>query len=637
MAAHPRHPTPLRRTLSWCCWWVLVWFGAVATVAQASEGDHIVERAWLEDRSGLLTPAEVRQLPTQAFTGVLSQGFGASVIWLRLRIDPHTHPAPTREPERLVLRIRPVYLDHIQVYDDLAVGGEVGVTGDRFQPSREELEGLDFLLPIARGDAPRDIWLRLASTSTRQIHVQALNVDDLGRAGHRQALVFALYIGLVFAFATWSVVHWLFSRQAVVGAFGVAQSAALAYSLCSLGYLRAFWPEGWPAWWVDQASTLFSIVAVSTAIWFHVILIQEFDPPPWARRLHLGLLCLWPLKVLLLLAGWPILALQINMGEVLLAPWVFLVSTGRSRAWNAAAAQRPVLARPVMLGFYALLVGMLALAALPGLGWTRSGEIALYIVQTHGLVTAVVVLVLLQYRAYKLSQNQRLTTLALERSRLQTLHERQVREDQSKLLAMLAHELKTPLATMQMRLAPGAVHIRHAIKDMNGVIERCLQTAQLSDGQLVARIQPTDLAGLLRDAVAACGQPARVQFQAPERLQVSTDRQLLFIVLNNLLENACKYAAPDSPIELKLTCHHEQPGQIRIDIRNRPGPAGWPDPQQLFDKYYRSPHAKRQAGTGLGLYLTRSLVHTLGGQVHYVADATWVRFVVSLPIVPDLA
>lgn len=186
-------------------WSLLIALGFSLSIGSgtAQAQDHIVERAWMEDPTGTLTWPDVQKFPVQAFTGTLSKGFGGSAIWLRLRVSPAAYPAPVREHDLLVLRIRPVYLDSVQVFDSLTPDGRMKVAGDRYHPRRDELHGLDYLLPIARGAAPRDLWLRLTSTSTRQIHVQALNIDDLNRVTHEQALIFAGYLGLVFVFAIW--------------------------------------------------------------------------------------------------------------------------------------------------------------------------------------------------------------------------------------------------------------------------------------------------------------------------------------------------------------------------------------------------------------------------------------------------
>lgn len=219
------------RTFCMCLWLACAIFGS----AQARAQDHITQRAWTEDATGQLQLHDIQQLPAKTFEGVLSRGFGEGAIWVRLRIDPSVSNTPTRDPDRLVLRIRPVYLDNIQVFDPLAPGGMAGVTGDRIHPRQQTFDGLDFMLPIARGQAPRDIWLRLTSTSTRQISVQAVSTEDLQRRTQVQELVFALYIGVILIFMVWGVVYWVFSREAVIGAFAIKQASALVFALGSLG------------------------------------------------------------------------------------------------------------------------------------------------------------------------------------------------------------------------------------------------------------------------------------------------------------------------------------------------------------------------------------------------------------------
>lgn len=295
----------------------------------------------------------------------------------------------------------------------------------------------------------------------------------------------------------------------------------------------------------------------------------------------------------------------------------------------------------MVIGFYVLLVLMLAVASFPGLGLSQGGEIPLYLVQAHGLVTAFLMLLILQYRGHLQQMRQRDVAMALERSQMLVLQETKIREEQDKLLAMLAHELKTPLATMNLRLdadATGTREIRHAIREMNAVIERCLQTAQSDDQQLKAQTAPVDLTALVRSAILASAQPERVQLQALGTWTAPSDPQLLFIVVSNLVENALKYSAPASPVEVALSpTAADAQGQdagFRLEVRNLPGAAGWPQADKVFEKYYRSPHARRQAGTGLGLYLVSNLVRVLGGRIDYSPDATQIRFVVWLPEAP---
>lgn len=595
--------------------------------------DKIVERAWLEDAGGELSLEAVQKLPLQTYSGVLSRGFGDSTIWLRLRIDPGTEGTTKQRDKRLILRIRPVYLDDIQIFDPLEPGGFAGQTGDLVHPRQDEQQGLDYLIPLARGDAPRDIWLRVQSTSTRQVDIQAIDFGELQNVSRRAEILSALYFALLVIFTIWGTSYRVFNKEGLMGAFAAMQASAMMYAFFSLGFARALWPETWPAVLIHHATSIWSMTAVSAAIFFHVLLTRDLKLPGWINWPYLTMLLLLPLKLVLLGLGLGRIALQINMAEVLVAPFVFLVASMLGKSMNdARAGSLPTLSRTVILFFYSVMAVLLFMAAAPGLALGEGNEITLHLVQIHGLLAAFIIFVILKYRAHLIQIRVRDDQLALKASQLQADHERGMREEGEKLLAMLTHELKTPLSTIQMRVDPmarGSREIKQAIRDMNGVIERCVQTLQLSDQQLKMQYEDCDLVDAIRELAQSCSQPLRISLDLPDSLLISADRQLLFVVLGNLIENACKYAAPDSQI-LVQTCSTQQ--GTEIVVRNQPGIAGWPDETHVFEKYYRSPHARRQAGTGLGLYLVRHILEAMNGKIQFIPDPVYVKFLVFLPL-----
>jgi signal transduction histidine kinase len=536
--------------------------------------------------------------------------------------------------DRLVLRLRPVYLDDIQVFDPLAPGGFAGSVGDQHHPRLSAMRGTEFLQPLPRGVAPRVIWLRLKSTSVRQIHISVLPESQVANASVSTHLVYSLYVGLVLLIVVWSVVNAGMQRDVVVGSFALMQAAALLYGLTSLGFLRAWWPQTWPASALDTLGSSASLLAVGVSVWFHMRFLGEYRPARWALRGLQALLVISLINAGAVSLGWVRPALQSNMLVILVGPLACMACALTAKVWSQPGADlAPVMPRPVLLAVYAVIVLLLLAASTTALALAPASLQSIYISQVHGLVTGLLMLVMLQYRSYRIARQRQGAELALNRATLQATHEREQREEQEKLLAMLAHEIKTPLATMHMRLGREASpEIRQALREMNSVIERCLQASQTEEGNLQLHPQPLDVADLVREAVASCAHPQRVQAQLPRLQRIHTDRQLVYIVLSNLLDNACKYSAPDSLIQLQIEDAGGPAAGVRLRISNPPGPSGWPDPQQVFDKYYRSPHAQRQAGTGLGLYIVSSVMDKLGGSIAYAPTADDILFVVHLPL-----
>lgn len=614
----------------WRSFWLI---GVLALSSFAHAQDYIAQQSWLEDPSGKLNLADVQAMATTEFTGALSRGYGVSAIWLRLRIDPTVNPEAALPSGSLVLRLRPVYVDDIQVFDPLAPGGVAGRLGDAQHPRLDAMQGQDFLLPILRGSAPRDIWLRLTSTSTRQIYAQVLDQRALEEATLHENLLFSLYVGAVTVLMLWGLVGWAVSRERLMAAFTFKAFTALLFALSSMGFLRAIWPAEYEAQTLDTLGSVLSILGVIGALAFHAIFMKEFALPLTGLRLVNALVGVAVLLLGLLLLGYIRLALQLNMLLILISPVLLLLLVLFARSWplNSSESTHTVLPRSLVVGFYTLLMLLLLLSSSTSLGWAQASVWTIYIVQVQGLVTSVLMLIMLQYRTYLIGIQRQQTLVALESARLQGEHELQLRHENEKLLTMLAHEIKTPLATMYMRLNPkasGANEMRQAMRDMNNIIERCIQTTKLEDNVLLPNIVAQDLVKIILEAVAACPKPEQITLDLPPSMLVQTDAQLMFIVIHNLLENACKYGAIDRPISLI--------GQVTMDtvqvtVLNNPGHSGWPEPDKVFDKYYRSPQAQRQPGTGLGLYLAKHLVNVLGGDIHYRPDKEWVRFVVNLP------
>jgi hypothetical protein len=274
----------------------------------------------------------------------------------------------------------------------------LGVVGDHIHPREAELDGLDFAISMDRGTAPRDLWLRLKSSSTRQLHAQVFSFDEWERTSLMQQLVFSVYVALISMFAIWGITAWLFSRERLMVAFGLKQFAALVFSLAALGYLRVFWPASWPAAWLHQLTSAFSVLAVSAALVFHILFTSEFQLRRWVKVWYALALWLQLLKLGLLAAGQTVLALQINMTEVLIYPVLFLLALVSARAWAEPAGPPPLLNRPLVIGIYTLVWLAMLGPALTGLALRAGSETSLYFVQAHGLFTAGLLLIALQYR-----------------------------------------------------------------------------------------------------------------------------------------------------------------------------------------------------------------------------------------------
>lgn len=617
------------------------WLGALLLVATllpwpAEPVDHVVSRSWAISSDGH-PPAKAGAawVGERPMGQVLSAGYGHDTVWIRLGVDPGL--SPERAGEALLLRIRPGYLDEIALFDPLAGRAPIGPVGDRYPLATQARPSTVFNLALAPGEQARDVWVRLRSQSTRMAHFEVLRENDLWRADAHTTAWGSLYLAALAMLLAWGVAQWLVRRDALAACFIALQSASWLYGASSLGFLRLFLGAGADeVLWMDRLTSAMAISATAAAFGFNALLLRDMHVPRWGHGFARACLLLFPGLLVLQALGQTLEALRLNMLLVLAGPVVFLLMALVSpRGIAGQAVKDAPFARRLGLAYFWLLLLLTVLAALPGLGLANGGRVSLYIIMLHGVVSGLLMLAMLTYRVYGLLQQRELLAAQASYNRREVLREKAFREDREKLLAMLAHEIKTPLATVRMLLgavglAPRAVHsAQTAVADMNGVIERCLQVGMLDDGALRVWRQPCDLAELVTRVVQAHPGHARVRLALPAVACVHSDPQLLETVLRNLVDNALKYSPADTPVQLHLLPAED--GGVELRVCNTVGLAGKPDPDQVFTKYYRHAQSRRWTGSGLGLYLVSGLAQTLGGRLRYRDEGPSVAFVLSLP------
>jgi len=229
-------------------------------------------------------------------------------------------------------------------------------------------------------------------------------------------------------------------------------------------------------------------------------------------------------------------------------------------------------------------------------------------------------------------------------------------------LAMLAHELRNPLAPISaaaqvLRLAPGdpsrvrnyADVIARQVGHMTSLVNDLLDVSRVTRGMVQFERAPVDLRSVLASAaeqvqplIEARQHTLVIDTGAAQPAAVEGDRARLIQVVANLLANAAKYTAPGGRILLKLDTDADADGgdggAVRIAVGDNGSgiePALLPHVFELFTQSERTPD-RAQGGLGLGLALVRTIVLAHGGRVR--ADSAGLgqgsTFTVELPPAP---
>jgi PAS domain S-box-containing protein len=228
---------------------------------------------------------------------------------------------------------------------------------------------------------------------------------------------------------------------------------------------------------------------------------------------------------------------------------------------------------------------------------------------------------------------------------------RQADRRKDEFLAMLAHELRNPLAPISTasallgRVADDPAKVQQAseligrqVRHMTALVDDLLDVSRVTRGLI--ELEPTDveMRGVVQSAIEQARPVIEVRQHrldvevAGDDIWVRGDRTRLVQSVANLLNNAAKYTPPGGRITLRL---QRVADDVLLDVEDTGigiGPDLLPSVFDLFVQGERTPD-RSQGGLGIGLALVRALVDLHGGRIHARSDGPGCgsRFTIALP------
>ena len=221
---------------------------------------------------------------------------------------------------------------------------------------------------------------------------------------------------------------------------------------------------------------------------------------------------------------------------------------------------------------------------------------------------------------------------------------------QSNFIDSVTHELKSPIASLKLyvqtlrrrQLSPEEQasfygSMLEDVERLDSLINHLLDAARLEKHRTPAETEDIDLAQVLR----SCAAEVCLRYQVPDdvvELQlapciVRAVRVDLELVFRNLIDNAVKYAGDPPHVEVSLQIDGKEHVLAKVSDNGRGISAA--QRRKVFGRFVRlgSELERDKPGTGLGLYIVRTLIHRLGGRIR-VKDrekGTGTTFEVQLP------
>lgn len=228
--------------------------------------------------------------------------------------------------------------------------------------------------------------------------------------------------------------------------------------------------------------------------------------------------------------------------------------------------------------------------------------------------------------------------LLYEAKRAEFLQRRQLERhtrDMDELMAITAHDLRSPLLGMKNLLALASSRVgierERLIAVIGDAVRGCdrmlgfvnnLVAAHAVEQGAPARLEPGDVREPLRAAVeraraSAEAKGIRVDFRVPDaEARAAFEERALAQVFDNLLGNALKFSPAGATVEVELVARE---AAWRVEFRDEGPGVAEAERQRLFEKYRRGSARPTggEAGTGLGLFIVRTLAERMRASVAY--------------------
>lgn len=224
----------------------------------------------------------------------------------------------------------------------------------------------------------------------------------------------------------------------------------------------------------------------------------------------------------------------------------------------------------------------------------------------------------------------------------------QERDNIQQLISDIAHQLKTPLANLQLYASflqdeglpqeerrEFTGNIRIQLDKLTWLMENLIQLSRLEGGVIQLTPRCTSVNSVILSALHQCCQKAQdkgiaVEFHPQGEVLAFLDEKWTAEALFNLLDNAVKYTPRGGRIVVQAESYEIY---LRIDIQDTGSGIAEEEIPRLFQRFYRGSNAREAEGVGVGLYLAREIVSRQDGYIKVESKlGKGSRFSVFLPL-----
>lgn len=629
----------LRRLVGWRALLCCVFF-CLSVSARADE-PLLKDFAVLADDQGqetILTASfpenAARYLPLKGT--MFSGGYTRDVHWFRFTVQPSA-------AGEWWLEVGPPLIDDLRLYQPGSNGFTERRSGDVLPFSVREEQYRSFVFKLNIPDsAPRTYYLRLQTSGASIADFHLWQPDEFRRAKLLEYAGLGFYLGLTSVFVMVNLLLWRGMHDTLFGWLALYTIASLLLTLSSSGLLAQYLFAERPS--LNNITTglaLFILFPAGAPFWRRMVRVEPEDG--------------WLYQLFRLMIGVPVVLslslafdLYTEAAQLIITIWLgycLLMLFLSWRLWCCGTAEGLYLLLGITFALIAAIISSLAI-----LGFNPADVMPYNVRPIAVLASAIILELALVIRVRNLSSERQNAIERAHQFETEIVRQREANAEQGRFIAMLSHEVKTPLAVIDSatqsleRIDSGLNtevsrrhdRIRGAVRRIDRLVDQFLKTDAVDDGGSLRRTRIDVMRLLQMVAETSPCPPERLSLKAPEALVIHADNGLLRIAVANLVDNGLKYSPADAMVFLSAG-PASMAGEAGVEILVSDRGPGVPQAlrEQIFSRYVRGQNVGNIAGAGLGLYLVRRIAELHGGRVDLMTSARGATFRLWLPAGDD--
>ncbi len=621
--------------------------------------DPLNERAYFIDKDAVFDISTIEQATFKPYTKRLNIGYQLAPIWVRLHVRPVAQTPESAidgASDHLVLRIGPRDTNQIDVYE-FSDGQWLSRTAGDLFPAPETWCTDDYFCFRLRDHSrePKTIYIKIQTYNFLMFDAEVVPLENLAeRSANRMKRIAASLTMAAFMLAIG--LYWLTKhRSKLTIIYFVFQISVIGYLLSIYGFPSRWLPD-LPVSVADALPhILFILRTFLLSLAIYVVIRPYCDSPLYPAMVFL-ILAICALNFIAFIADFKVVAIQLNLVIFSIQPTIHLYGVIKSKGMVK---NVKLLLYMGYIVYCVLLSGSIIPALLVDDVGTFEGSVQnITDWRLNGTIVGLFVILLIKFEEDFREKLKTEKYNQLQLDALQAKSSAALLADRNTLIDLLTHDLKNPLGTItfasralreQVKHEPSAIkrltNIDLSVTRMNNLIEHVAVSTRVDRYLAPPNHLPSPASELIDELIENYPDRERFEISVDDEVIFKADRDMLSVVLGNLIDNAYKYGHTAGPIKIDITRESRLIGEeqafggasksrqasLHVTISNPVGTYGAPDEDRIFERYYRPASSMSLPGMGLGLSLVKAAAAKIGATVDYLHDQETVTFSVRVP------